>query len=54
MVEVLRIVDTDSNATDVMRHWRRDQLEITSFCCGILSSANKAYLKDRSVNAGVS
>jgi hypothetical protein len=54
MAEVFRIVDTDSDATDVKRHWRMDQLEIRIFRCGILSSANKAYLKDRSVNAGVS
>jgi hypothetical protein len=53
MAEVLWIVDTDSDARDVKRHWRRDQLEIRIFCCGILSSADKAYLKDRSVNAGV-
>jgi hypothetical protein len=53
MAEVLRIVDTDSNATD-KRHWRRDQLDIKIFCCGILSSANRAYLKARSVNDGVS
>jgi hypothetical protein len=50
MAEVFRIVDTDSDAIDVKRHWRRDQLEIRIFCCGILSSANKAYLKDRSVS----
>jgi hypothetical protein len=54
MAVVLQIVDTDSNATDVKRHWRWDQLEIRIFCCGILSSANKAYLKYGSVNAGVS
>ena len=54
MAEVLRIVDTDSNATDVKRDWGRDQLEIGIFCCGILSSANNAYLKARSVNDGVS
>lgn len=54
MAEVFRIVDTDSDDTDVKRHWRRDQLEIRIFHCGIISSANKAYLKDRSINAGVS
>jgi len=53
MAEVLRIVNTDSDARNVKRHWRRDQLEIRICCCGILSSANKAYPKDRSVNAGV-
>jgi len=53
MAEVFWIVDTNSDARDVKRHWRRDQLEIRIFCCGILSSADKAYLKDRSINAGV-
>jgi hypothetical protein len=44
MAEVLWIVDTKSDATYVKRHCRRDQLEKRIFCCGILSSANKAQL----------